>query len=36
MADEITFFDLNQLQPNPLQPRGSIVPDSFVDLVDSI
>ncbi len=36
MADEITFFDLNQLQPNPLQPRGSIVPDSLADLVDSI
>ncbi len=36
MADEVTYFELNQLQPNPLQPRGSIVPDSLNDLVESI
>jgi ParB family chromosome partitioning protein len=27
---------LDQLQPNPLQPRGSITPESLVDLTDSI
>ncbi len=26
----------SQLQPNPLQPRGVIAPDSILDLVDSI
>jgi len=36
MADEVTQFDINQLQPNPLQPRGSINSESLVDLVDSI
>lgn len=29
-------MDINQLQANPLQPRGMIVPDSLMDLVDSI
>jgi len=36
MAEEIIQIELNQLQPNPLQPRGSITPESLVDLVDSI
>lgn len=36
MAEEIIQIDVNQLQPNPLQPRGSITPESLVDLVDSI
>lgn len=36
MAEEIIQFDINQLQPNPLQPRGAITPESLVDLVDSI
>jgi ParB family chromosome partitioning protein len=36
MADEVTQFDINQLQPNPLQPRGSINSETLVDLVDSI
>ena len=36
MAEEIVQLDVNQLQPNPLQPRGSITPESLVDLVDSI
>ncbi len=37
MADEqITQLDTNVLQPNPLQPRGLITPESLVDLIDSI
>src|SRR4030067_710152 len=29
-------LEIDQLQPNPLQPRGSITPDSLQDLVESI
>lgn len=36
MAEEIIQIEVNQLQPNPLQPRGVITPESLVDLVDSI
>ncbi len=38
MAEDqkITYLDINILQPNPLQPRGLITPESLVDLVDSI
>ena len=36
MAEEVIQLDINELQPNPLQPRGSITPESLVDLVDSI
>lgn len=36
MVEEIIQIDVNELQPNPLQPRGSITPESLVDLVDSI
>lgn len=36
MAEEIIQIDINQLQPNPLQPRGAITPESLVDLVDSV
>jgi ParB family chromosome partitioning protein len=36
MAEEVVQLDINQLQPNPLQPRGAITPESLVDLVDSI
>ncbi len=36
MAEEVIQIDVNQLQPNPLQPRGVITPESLVDLVDSI
>ncbi|MBU0572136.1 ParB/RepB/Spo0J family partition protein [Patescibacteria group bacterium] len=36
MAEEIIQIDIVQLQANPLQPRGSITPESLVDLVDSI
>ena len=31
-----TELDINLLQPNPLQPRGIITPESLVELVDSI
>lgn len=34
--DQITYLDINILQPNPLQPRGLVTPESLVDLVDSI
>jgi len=34
--DQITYLDINTLQPNPLQPRGLITPESLVDLIDSI
>jgi ParB family chromosome partitioning protein len=36
MAEEIVQIPVNELQPNPLQPRGAITPESLVDLVDSI
>ncbi|MBU2544040.1 ParB/RepB/Spo0J family partition protein [Patescibacteria group bacterium] len=38
MADtqQILHLDIELLQPNPLQPRGLISPDSLHDLVDSI
>ncbi|RLC32937.1 chromosome partitioning protein ParB [Candidatus Woesebacteria bacterium] len=36
MAEEVLQIDVVQLQANPLQPRGSITPESLVDLVDSI
>jgi ParB family chromosome partitioning protein len=36
MAEEIIQLDINELQANPLQPRGTITPESLVDLVDSI
>jgi ParB family chromosome partitioning protein len=36
MAEEVIQLDINELQPNPLQPRGTITPESLVDLVDSI
>src|SRR3972149_7244277 len=36
MAEEIVQIAVDQLQPNPLQPRGAITPESLVDLVDSI
>lgn len=34
--DKIFELDINQLQSNPLQPRGVITPDSLTDLADSI
>lgn len=36
MADEVVQIPVDQLQANPLQPRGAITPESLVDLVDSI
>lgn len=37
MEDTQTFeIDIDMLQPNPLQPRGLITPDSLVEMVDSI
>lgn len=38
MADnaQITYLDINNLQPNPLQPRGLITPESLADLVESV
>ncbi len=36
MAEEVVQIEISQLQPNPLQPRGAITPESLVDLVDSI
>ena len=37
MADEqISELDIDLLEPNPLQPRGLITPESIVELVDSI
>lgn len=36
MAEEIIQIPVDELQPNPLQPRGAITTESLVDLVDSI
>ena len=33
---QILDIDIDMLQPNPLQPRGLITPDSLVELVDSV
>lgn len=35
-AEKVVQMDIDQLQSNPLQPRGVITPESLVDLVDSI
>lgn len=36
MAEEVIQLRVEELQSNPLQPRGVITPESLVDLVDSI
>lgn len=38
MVDQssITHLEIDKVQPNPLQPRGMITPDSLMDLVDSM
>lgn len=38
MTDSQPIYQLgiNEIQPNPLQPRGVITPDSLMDLVESI
>ncbi|MBI3341881.1 ParB/RepB/Spo0J family partition protein [Candidatus Curtissbacteria bacterium] len=33
---QIYEIEIDMLQPNPLQPRGLITPDSLIELVDSI
>lgn len=33
---QIEQIPVDQLQPNPLQPRGVVTPESLVDLIDSI
>jgi len=34
--NQVFEIDIDMLQPNPLQPRGLITPDSLVEIVDSI
>lgn len=34
--NQVYEIDIDMLQPNPLQPRGLITPDSLVEIVDSI
>lgn len=36
MAKQVVDIDVDELQSNPLQPRGVITPESLVELVDSI
>ncbi|MBI3954570.1 ParB/RepB/Spo0J family partition protein [Candidatus Collierbacteria bacterium] len=36
MSDVIEQLPIDQLQPNPLQPRGVITPESLAELIDSI
>ncbi len=36
MNTQIIDLEIDALQPNPLQPRGIITPESLVDLVDSL
>lgn len=36
MPDQVQLIPIDHLQPNPLQPRGSIRPDTLEDLVQSI
>src|SRR3990170_3962200 len=35
-TDTSVEIDIDALQPNPLQPRGQILPDSLVELAESI
>jgi len=36
ISNQVFEIDIDQLQPNPLQPRGLITQDSLADLVESI
>ena len=36
MPDQVHELSPDEVQPNPLQPRGVITPDSLMDLVESI
>ncbi|TXH03725.1 MAG: ParB/RepB/Spo0J family partition protein [Candidatus Moraniibacteriota bacterium] len=35
-SQHLAEFDINLIQPNPLQPRGTIRPETVADLVESI
>src|SRR3989304_7096815 len=35
-TDTSVEIDIDSIQPNPLQPRGQILPDSLVELAESI
>lgn len=35
-SQHLAEFEIDLIQPNPLQPRGTILPDSVADLVESI
>lgn len=35
-SDQIAELDIELLEPNPLQPRGLITPESLIELIDSI
>lgn len=35
-TQQVLFLELDTIQPNPLQPRGLIAPDSLNDLIQSI
>ena len=36
MSQQVVEIPVDQLQPNPLQPRGVITPESLTDLIESI
>ena len=36
MFKQVTQVPTNQLEPNPLQPRGNIAPESISELIDSV
>lgn len=36
MAEQVMYLEIDLLQPNPLQPRGVISPESLVELIDSV
>ena len=35
-SDKLMQMDIEMIEPNPLQPRGTILPNSVADLMDSI
>jgi ParB family chromosome partitioning protein len=36
MEDQTVSLSVDEIQPNPLQPRGLLAPDTLVELADSI
>ncbi len=36
MEDQVYWLDIDLIEPNPLQPRGLITPESLAELADSI